>query len=117
MSEMEVQRISGKYRLQLNPDFRCGDLEYYEFCMFLGKDNRCVVYEERPIRCRLFGCTDEKDSIYKCPHGCQPEAPWTEEELQEVLKEYQNLVDGQNEYVTFGLFNGQLRPITRGKNG
>jgi Fe-S-cluster containining protein len=27
-------------------------------CQFLGDDNRCLIYEDRPINCRRFQCID-----------------------------------------------------------
>lgn len=36
-------------------------------CPFLGSDNRCTVYENRPSDCRRFPYTDE-DVILKRPH-------------------------------------------------
>lgn len=29
-------------------------------CRFLGSDNRCTIYKERPQACRLYMCTDEE---------------------------------------------------------
>lgn len=43
-----------------------------ECCPYL-KDNRCIVYDERPMVCRLFGTV--KDSRLKCPHGVQADYP------------------------------------------
>jgi Fe-S-cluster containining protein len=25
-------------------------------CQFLGEDDRCTIYEDRPAACRAFGC-------------------------------------------------------------
>jgi Fe-S-cluster containining protein len=52
----------------------CKSLEYffrYEYekwgkdalikpCMFLGEDNRCQIYEDRPLNCRLYGLWPEE---------------------------------------------------------
>lgn len=27
-------------------------------CAFLGEDKKCLIYEDRPALCRIFGCTD-----------------------------------------------------------
>lgn len=98
-------------------DFTCGPLKYWEFCMFLTPDNRCGIYDERPIRCRLFGTVADKDSIYGCPHGCAPEKPLTDEQAQRIALEYEELTKGQPEFHTFGMIDGKLRPIERGDDG
>jgi Fe-S-cluster containining protein len=28
-------------------------------CQFLGDDDRCTIYEDRPQACRAFGCVGE----------------------------------------------------------
>lgn len=37
-------------------------------CPLLSADRRCLVYEYRPIVCRLWGAAES----LRCPHGCGP---------------------------------------------
>lgn len=39
-------------------------------CPALDADNRCSVYEDRPLLCRLWGAVED----LRCPYGCQPAA-------------------------------------------
>ncbi len=34
-----------------------------EYCEYLDKDGKCVVYEERPILCRVHGKMDSKHTV------------------------------------------------------
>lgn len=52
---------------------------------------RCTVYAERPILCRTFGVTGD-GSVFDCPYGCKPDKPWTEAQVQEVIKEYHEIM-------------------------
>lgn len=38
-------------------------------CQALSDDNRCTVYEDRPLICRLWGLVPSM----RCPFGCEPE--------------------------------------------
>lgn len=53
MQPGEVPAALGKLGLKI----RCRDGEYYmeQPCSAL-RENRCTVYEQRPVRCRLFNC-------------------------------------------------------------
>ena len=52
-------------------------------CPYL-KDNRCSIYNDRPIICRLFGTIQ----ILTCPHGCAPEKMLTALEEINLIKEW-----------------------------
>lgn len=41
-------------------------------CSKLGADNRCTIYADRPLICRLYGTTRE----LRCPYGCTPAGGW-----------------------------------------
>lgn len=43
----------------------CGD---GIMCSQLTDDDRCAIYENRPMVCRLWGAVKR----LKCPHGCKP---------------------------------------------
>lgn len=51
-------------------------------CSELTPDNRCGIYEDRPIICRLWGTFHKT----KCPHGCKPVGGFISEAKQ---KKYQ----------------------------
>jgi Fe-S-cluster containining protein len=40
-------------------------------CQFLGDDNRCLIYEDRPVNCRRFQCVDHYHNRGSTPgrHG------------------------------------------------
>ncbi len=42
------------------------------WCDALTGDNRCAVYEMRPLVCRLWGAAEGLE----CPFGCVPEGGW-----------------------------------------
>jgi len=119
MSESELIRMRERYQnIDVKaPDYICDNVQVWEYCMFVKPDASCAVYEQRPMRCRLFGVTKDKGSQYACPHGCGPDEPWTEEQLLAWMREYEKLTAGQPEYITFGLVDGQIKPITRGEDG
>lgn len=58
-------------------------------CEALDKDNRCTVYEKRPMVCRLFGTTathhGEGLGFLNCEFGCAPQHPLTEQQAFELL--------------------------------
>ena len=47
-------------------------------CPALTKDNRCGVYEDRPLICRAWGVIDPA----RCPHGCKADRYLTDEEYK-----------------------------------
>jgi hypothetical protein len=52
--------------------------EYY--CPAL-QDGRCLVYEDRPTICRLWGAT----ASMPCPHGCTPAEALSQQESFDLL--------------------------------
>lgn len=67
---IEHQRMylsSGKPLLFHSETGRCG---------YLTSENRCEVYEDRPLMCRAFGTTP----VLKCPFGCEPDRWMSDEE-------------------------------------
>lgn len=52
-------------------------------CSMLGPDNRCTVYDVRPLICRLYGVAKGLE----CPYGCKPERYLTRVEASEMLAE------------------------------
>jgi Fe-S-cluster containining protein len=38
-------------------------------CQFLGDDDRCTIYEDRPMSCRLFQCVEQFNSERIGEHG------------------------------------------------
>jgi len=51
-------------------------------------DGKCECYEHRPFVCRLFGTVTTEGSLMRCPHGCHPENPFTEEEADRLMGRY-----------------------------
>ena len=58
-------------------------------CEALDENNRCTVYDKRPMVCRLFGTTQtlvgQGVGFLNCEFGCAPEPPLTEAEALELL--------------------------------
>ena len=50
-------------------------------CAFL-KDNKCSIYENRPLICRLYGSVKE---TLQCDHGCRP--TMTETQARNLIKD------------------------------
>ena len=57
-------------------------------CPYATK-NGCMVYEHRPIICRMFGTVEQM----KCPHGCGPAFLLSPEQEREIHREYSKLFD------------------------
>lgn len=53
-------------------------------CPLLGLDNRCTAHEVRPLVCRLYGVADHPRM--RCPWGCEPEAPISNEAAQRLMR-------------------------------
>lgn len=84
----EIQRVTGK-RVKTDPNFfKKEDARGLKVlktteegtCLYLKKA-RCVVYEARPIICRLYGVSDG----LRCPHGCQPDRWLSKEEAATLI--------------------------------
>ena len=69
-------------------------------CVWLGADRRCRVYEERPIRCRLFGMAENPGSEFYCPE-CSGEM--SDAEIVAIITEYEHLtIDEMHAYTALG---------------
>ena len=74
-SEAETKVIVFKYGNfpSFNQEFRCDAL----------KNNRCSIYHDRPMICRLWGLAEGME----CPFGCKPERYVTKQEGFKLLDE------------------------------
>jgi len=52
-------------------------------CPLLSDDHKCLVYQVRPLICRLWGLVKEM----KCPHGCEPSRWLPDPEARAIIKE------------------------------
>lgn len=52
-------------------------------CPALTEDNRCGVYEVRPLICRVWGVANR----LPCPHGCEPEEVLPDAEVMGMIAE------------------------------
>lgn len=59
-------------------------------CPFLKNDS-CGVCDNRPFMCRLWGAVDHPGM--KCPWGCGPRKPLSDEEAKKLLDEYKSLTN------------------------
>ena len=50
-------------------------------CVFLDGNRRCLVYDMRPMICRVYGVS----LGLPCPHGCVPERWLTDEEGRDFV--------------------------------
>lgn len=65
-----------------DPDWRCPAL---------GDDNRCTVYDVRPLICRLYGAVENMP----CAHGCVPVGGYlTREQAAELIRTAEKLTGG-----------------------
>lgn len=53
-------------------------------CPLLQLNNRCSVYQIRPMVCRLWGLA-VTDSAMSCHHGCEPERRLTDVEVMDLM--------------------------------
>ena len=75
-TKLTLESIIAHTRSSLDGDTAC--LE----CVYL-KDNKCQVYEARPIICRLFGISEGME----CPYGCKPASKLSFEDGHTLIKE------------------------------
>jgi Fe-S-cluster containining protein len=54
----------------------------YTPCRFLDSNNRCSIYEDRPLVCRLFG---HEALTLRCVHGCKTDQPLTDMQAAELM--------------------------------
>jgi Fe-S-cluster containining protein len=66
--------VLGEGRLLYDADRGC--------CPFL-QENRCSIYDERPLMCRVWGAAEGLE----CPHGCEPEARMTGKRFKKLTEE------------------------------
>lgn len=59
-------------------------------CPALDFMGRCMVYEVRPLVCRMFGVHEDMP----CPYGCTPERWVTKEEGREFMARAQEIGGG-----------------------
>jgi len=90
---VQLTRVSGK-EPKVTPDMKCNYLV----------DNRCSVYEYRPMVCRQFGTTER----LPCPYGCVPSRLMTEVEGYEQLRKFSELC-GDDPYAV--KYNGTRKQI------
>ena len=58
----------------------------------------CKIYDKRPFMCRIFGATDQHGvgmASLVCPHGCKPENPLTEAQVNELTDEYLSITGAE----------------------
>ncbi len=73
-------------------------------CSHLTDGDRCAIYENRPMVCRLFGVVRR----LKCPHGCKPARGfWTDDEATLALGAVD---DGRPQYRALGDFGMRTEP-------
>ena len=70
MSAAEDIKISELYpHLDMGTESLLARARNGEFkCSALTKDNRCSIYKDRPLVCRLYGVVKKM----ACPYGCKP---------------------------------------------
>ncbi|MBQ4133278.1 MAG: hypothetical protein IJD04_06050 [Desulfovibrionaceae bacterium] len=57
-------------------------------CPYLGESG-CLIYENRPLMCRLYGTVPEM----KCPHKCRPEKMLSSQEGRRILAKYRKMAE------------------------
>lgn len=68
--------------IENDPDWRCPALD---------ADNRCTVYDVRPLICRLYGAVENMP----CAHGCVPVGRYlTRDEAAELIATAEKLTGG-----------------------
>lgn len=86
-----------------------------ENCVFLGKENNCLAYNERPMTCRVYPFLENEagELVYKKDFRCPEEWELSEKERQEFLKTIETL---QTELESHGRFCREWN-ATRAKKG
>jgi len=52
-------------------------------------NNKCEIYKQRPLLCRMFGTVKPMP----CPNNCRPDRMVTEEEAREIKEGYDELMN------------------------
>lgn len=60
--------------------------EFNLTCPYVNEQNKCDIYEQRPMICRLMGASNEFG--LKCPYGCKSAIPLSSEETRDIMQEY-----------------------------
>lgn len=55
-----------------------------------AQNGTCVIYEDRPFICRLFGTTEEP--MMTCPKGCGPEKKLTAKQAEALTADYRSIM-------------------------
>lgn len=64
-------------------------------CGALSAWGTCLIYEQRPFICRVFGALPD----LKCNHGCEPERWLTQQEADLIRKTISRLKPGADIYT------------------
>lgn len=79
MSELERQRIQRRHGIKIRTRSQIErDRTGPKRCRALGKDDRCKVYEDRPLICRAWGAIEAAP----CPWGCSPKQLLSDEDYK-----------------------------------
>lgn len=55
-------------------------------CPYVTAEGQCGIYADRPMICRIFGATEERQ--LQCPHGRKPERPLTIAQTRSLMDRY-----------------------------
>lgn len=75
-------------------DCKLSDHPDPEMCPFL-EDGRCLEYEQRPYECRIFGCSEDKETGLACKFGCKPNYPLSIARVNRLNSSYRKEADLQ----------------------
>lgn len=56
-------------------------------CLSLTSENKCAIYDQRPLVCRLFGMVKK----LPCPYGCYPDKWVSDKQVLAMLKKLEDL--------------------------
>lgn len=86
-----------------------------ENCVFLGKQNNCLIYYDRPMTCRVYPFLENEACGLVCKKGCRCPEKWKldEKERKEFLE---NIEKHQRELENHGKWCREWN-ATRAKNG
>lgn len=71
------------------PAIKWNDKHGGAMCSHLTENERCAIYENRPLICRLFGAVQR----LRCQHGCKPVGGFLTQER--VMELFQMCEDGR----------------------